>query len=753
MSDYDFRSLNDKEFEILCADLIGTVESKRIERFKRGRDKGIDGRFFAAEGEEVILQCKHWADTPVRDLISKLKSVELPKIRKLNPRRYIVAVSNPLSRTDKNSIKSVLSPFVESESDIYGKEDLNDLLSRQPDIERRHYKLWLHSAAALSNVFNAAIRGRSEFSLAEIYQKSAKYVATDNHTRALDQLEKLGVVVITGEPGVGKTTLAEHLCLHYASREFQFLQVSENINEAESAFSTHEKQIFYFDDFLGRNYLEAISGREGSGIAHFMRRVASNRNKRFVLTSRTNILNQGKVLIDVFDNSNIRKNEYELRISDLSGMDKARILYNHIWFSSLDTSYVDALYEDKRYKSIIRHKNFNPRLISFVTDASSLEDMPAQDYWGFVESSLSYPAKIWEHAYISQHDDYCRLLVNLVVVNRQSIHEADLKLAYNRLLQMPGNASFRGRRDFHANVRILTGTFLARSMDAAQLVAYSVFNPSVADYVLSRLSNDESSIRQNVIALRTTTALSTLLGLERAGHITKQQVTFICRAAIGAIINEYSRSREILYFLAWAGRIYIERTPELAKSDSNLRDAIQIVASEGELATSDDALYLAKFGLENEILSAEVVVRFVRAATSFLTTDEEFSAALELLGVISGDQDGLREALTEVEDQISLIASEDIDEFVDLPEIFSQSGDLDSATELAYTAVQDKLEDLGVEDAYSLALNIVDNSSIAYKFERHLESLREPDDYERPGRPSMDINGSDAEIEDLFERT
>lgn len=38
MSDYDFKPLNDKEFEILCADLIGEVEGTRIERFKAGRE-------------------------------------------------------------------------------------------------------------------------------------------------------------------------------------------------------------------------------------------------------------------------------------------------------------------------------------------------------------------------------------------------------------------------------------------------------------------------------------------------------------------------------------------------------------------------------------------------------------------------------------------------------------------------------------------------------------------------------------------
>jgi hypothetical protein len=44
MSDYDFQTLNDKEFEILCVDLLWAHLEKRFERFKPGKDAGVDGR-------------------------------------------------------------------------------------------------------------------------------------------------------------------------------------------------------------------------------------------------------------------------------------------------------------------------------------------------------------------------------------------------------------------------------------------------------------------------------------------------------------------------------------------------------------------------------------------------------------------------------------------------------------------------------------------------------------------------------------
>ena len=177
----------------------------------------------------------------------------------------------------------------------------------------------LKSSRVLSVLFNNGIIGRSAFSLEEILQESQKYVITTNHHQALKKLEQLGVVIITGEPGVGKTTLANHLCLHYTSRTYSYLKISDDIKEAESVFDPELKQIFYFDDFLGRNYLEALRGHEGAQITQFIRRVSASQNKKFVLTSRSTILNQGKLLIDSLEHQNINKNEIELKNSVTDG--------------------------------------------------------------------------------------------------------------------------------------------------------------------------------------------------------------------------------------------------------------------------------------------------------------------------------------------------------------------------------------------------------------------------------------------------
>ena len=93
LSGYDFRNLNDKEFEILANDLLSKREGAIIDRFKAGKDGGVDGRFFAIDGKEVIIQSKHWIKSGITALIKQLAKNELPKINQLNPSRYILVTS------------------------------------------------------------------------------------------------------------------------------------------------------------------------------------------------------------------------------------------------------------------------------------------------------------------------------------------------------------------------------------------------------------------------------------------------------------------------------------------------------------------------------------------------------------------------------------------------------------------------------------------------------------------------------------
>lgn len=509
MNQYDFSKLNDKEFEVFCTDLIGLREGVRFERFKPGRDEGVDGRYFRSEGDEWILQCKHWVKSPIEKLLKHIE-VEAEKVRKLKPTRYFLMVSHELSKNDKSKFLKVLNPFVLSPADIVGREDLNDLLMHFPEVEKKHYKLWLASSNVLNYLYNKPIMDRSCFALQDIMESSQLYIRTCNHDAAASKLDSLGVVILTGSAGVGKTTLAEQLILQYVCEGYSLVSISDDIREAESVLDYDSRQIFYFDDFLGRNYLEALSGHEGAKIVQFIRRIAKNKAKRFVLTSRSTILNQGKILNDVFDHYNINRNEFEIALESLSGMDKAKILYSHIWHSGLDFEFIEQLYEDRRYLDIIMHRSFNPRLIRFITDVQRLKDVKAESYWLYIADLLKNPAKVWENPFEAQTDDCGRALVVLVALNGKLIRQTDLAEAFARYLSGYGSCNLTGKKDFLLNLRHLSGSMLSKVVADSINIYIKLFNPSLRDYVINRYSEDVPALRIYFDSLRARSAVKTL---------------------------------------------------------------------------------------------------------------------------------------------------------------------------------------------------------------------------------------------------
>lgn len=68
MSNYNFKTLNDKEFEILIRDLLSAEMEIEFQNFKSGRDKGIDLRYSTSKDNEIIVQVKHYPNSKFAQL-------------------------------------------------------------------------------------------------------------------------------------------------------------------------------------------------------------------------------------------------------------------------------------------------------------------------------------------------------------------------------------------------------------------------------------------------------------------------------------------------------------------------------------------------------------------------------------------------------------------------------------------------------------------------------------------------------------
>lgn len=501
MNNYDFKSLSYHEFELLVQDLLQKEWGINLESFKQGKDGGIDLRYIQNNKNEIIVQCKHYANSTFSKLFNDLQD-ELKKVQKINPERYVVVTSQKLSPDNKRKIQELFKGYIKEQSDILGFEALNDRLSKYPDIERKHYKLWITSENILSTIFNNKIHTQIHFKLEAIKEKIKLFVSNPSVSLAQKTLQENSYVVICGNPGVGKSMLADMMIWEYALNGYEFINISEDINEGFEMFShdINKKQIFYFDDFLGKTcLLEMLNKNEDSRLLLFINHIYKSKNKKLILTTREYILNNAKLNYERLADFNYKKCIIDLRT--YTDKIKAEILYNHLFFSGLPREYFDGLIKNENYFSIISHKNYNPRIIEYMTKKEITKKVTPEKYFELFLQNLDSPEKVWAHTFENHLPSNSKSIL-LALVSRASYllkSEATLEVIQNVSAEISEKIYNKkmNYNDYKKGLKILDGDFIRITQN---IIDFS--NPSVQDYLESHILSNE--LIDNFIELAST---------------------------------------------------------------------------------------------------------------------------------------------------------------------------------------------------------------------------------------------------------
>lgn len=520
---YDFGRLSFDDFEDLAADILADQEKCRVEVFKKGKDQGIDGRFLSCHNEKCIIQAKHRPEAKIPALISEINKTEVHKAQKLGADRYIYFTSTPLNPSDKDKIMAAFKGYIKSTKDIFGKDEIEAYVSSKPEIERTHYKLWLSSVTVIQNIMKSEIIGDSEFTAQEILNESEYYKALPYHYDAIDKLERENVIIITGNPGNGKTTLAKNICLHYIGYGYKLINIGSKFFESSGFLTKYNdvNTIFYFDDFLGRNYLEAMSDRTDSEILKFIRRVQASDKSKFILTSRTNILNRRKSEVEEYDIRKSYEREYLIDISQASNLDKARILYIHARKSSLDINYVRNILEDKFYRTIVEHKNFNPRIIEYLFDASRIQSdsiLPI-GFKEYILKNLSNPHKIWDICFKKQAEISKFLVCAIAYSGSSGITEVELRNFHEQIRIVNKRAKGDHTFDnFEDCIKTILGSMVSRTIGYDGTATYDTFNPSINDYIINKYANESMFVADIFSCFDDFSKLRSIIRIHKTGQ-------------------------------------------------------------------------------------------------------------------------------------------------------------------------------------------------------------------------------------------
>lgn len=481
--EYDFKSLSDYDFELLCQDLLGKLLGIPLEGFRQGRDRGIDLRYAKSPAGELVVQCKHYARTPFSGL-KQAVAAEVPKLARLRPARYLLATSRFLTPAEKDTLYQLLQPYCVSPGDILGGNELNALLRQYPEVERSHYKLWLTSTAVLDQVLNNGSLQSSAFHREFLQQRLRLYVQSRTaYSKAMEMLSRHHCCIISGIPGIGKTTLAQILTIHYLAKGYQLVKVRSDIREALDAYRAGVKQVFFYDDFLGSTALELKQNKnEGSELLEFLSSLSRKSGKVLILTTREYLLHRAQQEYESFARQDFDYNRCILSLEDYTRSDRAHILYNHLYFYQAPQAWVEDLLRERRVLKLIDHPNYNPRLIETVTTMFSAQEQSG--FYDFFLDTLDHPGQLWENAFRRQLSPTGRDLVLLMGTCRHGALKNKLQqacLPYHQRKAREENRAL-GSDDFMDALQETEGTFLKIDRDRI-----SFHNPSIQDFVTDYL--------------------------------------------------------------------------------------------------------------------------------------------------------------------------------------------------------------------------------------------------------------------------
>lgn len=503
MPNYDFKLLSSADFEQLVRDLLQAELGVTLESFKQGRDKGIDLRYSQSRvpwQRDMIIQCKHYASTPYSTLRRHLELEELPKVQRLKPSRYIIVTSVGLTPQNKQEIVDTFSPYCKGTADVLGKDDVNNLLGKFASIELKHFKLWLTSTPVLNRVIHSALFNESQAARSRIVDRMRLYVANRSFQEAVRLLDSAHYCVIVGVPGIGKTTLAEALIVQYLARDYEVFVISNDIRDAFRVHDSTRKQLFYYDDFLGQTGAEdKLQKNEDQALVRFVEATQSSGLTRLVLTTRDYIFNQAKLTYEKIARSRLDQQRCIIDLAAYTKTDKAKILFNHVYFSQLPPKYKTALVDDRGYRKILDHSNFSPRIIEWMTDISVHQTTSSDQYLNEFIRNLSHPLRLWEHAYTNQLSNASRHLLLSLATLPDPVRLEDLRQAFDCVLAFQATrfGFVRNPDDFQRAIKESEANFVSVSSPFAQkeMLLITFHNPSIRDFLYDFLDANTDYVR------------------------------------------------------------------------------------------------------------------------------------------------------------------------------------------------------------------------------------------------------------------
>lgn len=502
MANYDFNNLLSPErFQDLARDILQIKYGKYAESFKKVRDGGIDIRI-RTENEYIYGQAKRYSN--LSKLKYNLKTEELKKVKKLKPDRYILITSLDYTPKDKDEIMEMFGGYIKNEEDIIGRTDINNFLTNAEygKIKRKYYELWLDSFEILEELLdysnNKSTYEISRRKLKEISNNEKTYIESNLSNEAETIINENNCILITGEAGIGKTSLAYHIIYKMLQEEDTKFIYAYSPEDILKLYKENDRQIFLIDDFWGSIFENSYEKREEKKFIDVINMIKNSENKKLILTSRDYILEEGlKKHPKVYDELII--NKVILKLKEFSELLKAKILFKHLSETKLEWDTINEIASN--YKRIINHTMYNPRLIAEYIKKIGNKPKENKSYIKELLNYLDNPEKFIKDIFEEQTDTV-KIILILLLLMRGSVEKEELKKVFYEYVDTNKSEKMK-KTDFANSIKTLDGSLLKIYRDEYiedQIVINIEFqNPSVEEFVYKYLAENIDDYVENII--------------------------------------------------------------------------------------------------------------------------------------------------------------------------------------------------------------------------------------------------------------
>lgn len=483
---YQYGNLSDFEFELLCRDIMERKLGCPLRCFAPGRDGGVDITETKLSGKHMV-QVKHYIDSPYRTLLSSLKK-ELPKVKQKQPEHYYVCCAKQLTAQNISEIYQLFSDYMDDAEAVVDLMQIDNFLHKKEnaDILERHYKLWLESTSVLEQLGNQDIAIDCDAFFYQIEKEQKFFVKTKYYEEGRQILENKHMLMLLGDPGVGKTMLTKMLALAFVAEGYRIRYTTNGeLSDLKRALSADRKrkELIVLDDCLGQHYFKMQETKENELLA-LVKYIMHNPNKLLIMNSRVTIFHEARERSCDFryfmDDENIKIRKLEM--NGLDEEEKGWIFYNHLYFSGIPEEYYQNISKDRRYRAIVRHPNYTPRLVEFVTKKKNYKQVASDCYATFIMDCLRNPTELWKDEFTRKLGAEDRaLLLTLYSLTDTSVEEPVLVRAFlKRLSGLEGMDTTRNL--YEEALRRLTDS-MVQLMEQNGRKRIGVCNPSINDFL------------------------------------------------------------------------------------------------------------------------------------------------------------------------------------------------------------------------------------------------------------------------------